>query len=103
MSGAKNCSTYQSEKALLLTDDAHHDTIPGLFIDESEVAGAGHGATVGRLDENQVFYLMARGLSRKEAERLIVLGFITPVHEHITQDAVRERLDLLVDRKMGVR
>lgn len=100
--GAKGCTTYQSEKALLLTDDAHHDTIPGLFIHDSEVAGAGHAATVGQLDEAQIFYLMTRGLTRAQASRMIVRGFIGPVVDHITSDAVRAQVERLVDRKLGV-
>lgn len=102
MHGAKNCSTYQSEKALLLTEEAHHDTIPGLFIDESDVTGAGHGATVGQLDQNQVFYLMSRGLSRTQAQQMIVTGFMAPVMDRITSGAVRTQLEELVNRKLGV-
>jgi Fe-S cluster assembly protein SufD len=100
--GAKGCSTYQNERALLLTDDAHHDTIPGLYIDESEVNGAGHGATVGQIDQDQVFYLMSRGLSRPLATRMIVTGFITPILNRIASEPARRKLEALVDRKLGV-
>lgn len=101
--GAKNCKTYQSEKALLLTEDAHHDTIPGLFIDENDVEGAGHGATVGQMDQNQVFYLMARGLTRAQAQRMIVTGFIAPILDRISSDTLRTMVEQLVDRKLGVK
>ena len=73
--GAHGSAADQNGHAMLLSERAHVDAIPGLEIDADDVI-AGHGATVGQLDEEQLFYLMSRGLSRTVAERLIVSGFL---------------------------
>lgn len=75
--GAKNTNGYFDSKVLLF-DDAKGKSVPSLEIDENEVK-AGHGSTIGRPDENQLFYLQSRGLSEKEAERLIISGFFEPI------------------------
>jgi Fe-S cluster assembly protein SufD len=60
-----------------------------------------HGATAGPLERDQVFYLMARGIPRKEAERVIVAGFLDPVVSRIPIEAVRDRIHATIERKMG--
>lgn len=75
--GAKNTNGYFDSKVLLF-DDAKGRSVPSLEIDENEVK-AGHGSTIGRPDENQLFYLQSRGLSEKEAEQLIIGGFFQPI------------------------
>ena len=74
--GAKNANGYFNSKVLLF-DDAKGRSVPSLEIDENEVK-AGHASTIGRPDENQLFYLQSRGISEKEAEALIISGFFTP-------------------------
>lgn len=98
---AKNCSTYQRQQALVLSDKARADSIPALIINEYEVAGAGHAATVGQLDEEQLFYLMARGLSRKEATKMLVLAFLGPVLEQIPVEELREEMTSLMAEKVN--
>lgn len=99
---AKNCSTYQKQQALVLSEKARADSIPALIIDENEVAGAGHAATVGKLDEEQLFYLMARGLSRKQAIHMLVMAFLTPVLDQIpVQELKDEMTRLMAEKVMG--
>jgi len=88
--GAKNTDTFFREDALLLSDTAKAEAIPSLEIDENEVK-AGHASTVGPVDEEQLFYLMSRGITRKEAESLVVKGFLFPVLEKLSD---KEKLDL---------
>jgi Fe-S cluster assembly protein SufD len=99
-SGALNCSTYQKQQALVLSDKARADSIPALIIDESDVAGAGHASTVGKLDEDQLFYLMARGLSRKQAINMLVMAFLSPVLDQIPVEELQEELTRLMAEKV---
>jgi Fe-S cluster assembly protein SufD len=98
---AYNSSTYQKQQALVLSDKARADSIPALIIDENEVAGAGHAATVGKLDEEQLFYLMARGLSRKQAVQMLVMAFLAPVLDQIPVEEMREELTRLMGEKVN--
>lgn len=91
--GAKNTNGYFDSKVLLF-DDAKGKSVPSLEIDENEVK-AGHGSTIGRPDEEQLFYLQSRGLSEKEAEQLIIGGFFEPI---ITMLPEKDRS--LVKKKM---
>jgi Fe-S cluster assembly protein SufD len=86
---AQKTNAYQENRNLLLSPKAHADSIPGLEIEANDVRCT-HGATIGQVDREQLFYLMARGLSRAEAERLIVRGFFQDVLERIELEPVRE-------------
>jgi Fe-S cluster assembly protein SufD len=97
---ARNCSTYQRQQALVLSGQARADSIPALIIDENEVVGAGHAATVGKLDEEQIFYLMARGLSRQEAIQLLVMAFLSPVLDQIPVAELRAEMTRLMGEKV---
>jgi Fe-S cluster assembly protein SufD len=88
---AQKTNAYQENRNLLLSPKAHVDSIPGLEILANDVRCT-HGTTQGRIDREQLFYLMARGLPRAEAERLIVRGFFTDVLDRIALDPVREAL-----------
>ncbi|MBX6377723.1 MAG: SufD family Fe-S cluster assembly protein, partial [Clostridia bacterium] len=87
--GARESSAHQREQTLLLSERARTDAIPSLIIDENAVR-AGHAATTGPIDREQVFYMMSRGLTEQQATRLIVEGFFAPVVEGIPVDAVRK-------------
>jgi Fe-S cluster assembly protein SufD len=89
--GAQKTNAYQENRNLLLSNEAHADSIPGLEIMANDVRCT-HGATLGRIDREELFYLMARGLSRAEAERLIVRGFFQDVLDRIELEPVREAL-----------
>ncbi len=97
--GAQGTNSDLRDAALHLSDKARSDSIPGLEIDANEVK-AGHGSTSGQIDEEQLFYLMARGLSREVATQMIVLGFFSAVVERIPLDDVQERVLELIQAKM---
>ena len=96
---ANHTDAYQKNDNLLLSERAHADTLPGLEIQAHEVRCT-HGATAGKIDAEQVFYLMSRGLPYTEAEKLIVDGFFEPVMERIPLESVREELSALITRKL---
>ena len=96
---ANHTDAYQKNDNLLLSERAHADTLPGLEIQAHEVRCT-HGATAGKIDAEQVFYLMSRGLPYTEAEKLIVEGFFKPVMERIPLESVREELSASVTRKL---
>jgi Fe-S cluster assembly protein SufD len=88
---AQKTNAYQENRNLMLSTKAHADSIPGLEILANDVRCT-HGATLGQVDREQLFYLMARGLSRAEAERLIVRGFFQDILDRIELEPVRETL-----------
>jgi Fe-S cluster assembly protein SufD len=98
--GAQRTDAYQANRNLLLSPTARADSIPGLEILANDVRCT-HGATVGTLDLEQLYYLMTRGLGRGDAERLIVEGFFAPVLDRIPLASVREQLDGVIQAKIG--
>lgn len=97
---ANHTDAYQKNDNLLLSERAHADTLPGLEIQAHEVRCT-HGATAGKIDAEQIFYLMSRGLPYTEAEKLIVEGFFEPVMERIPLESVRKELNTSITRKLG--
>ncbi|MFQ5594306.1 MAG: Fe-S cluster assembly protein SufD [Anaerolineae bacterium] len=97
--GAQNVASYLHEKTLVLSDNARADAIPSLEIEANEVR-ASHGATISKVDPDQLFYLMAHGLPEQEATRLIVNGFFEPVMERIPLESVREHLRAEISDKV---
>ncbi len=98
--GAQKTDGYQANRNLILSRQARADSIPGLEILADDVRCT-HGATVGQLEEEPVFYLMSRGLPRPEAERLVVDGFFAPIMQRIPFEGVRERFARMIDGKLG--
>jgi Fe-S cluster assembly protein SufD len=98
--GAQKTDAYQENRNLLLSRQAHADSIPGLEIEANDVRCT-HGATIGQIDKLQLFYLMSRGLSREDAERIIVRGFFQPILDRIGSDEVRETLAAELEARMG--
>ena len=96
---ANYTDAYQKNDNLLLSERAHADTLPGLEIQAHEVRCT-HGATAGKIDADQVFYLMSRGVSYAQAEKLIVDGFFEPVMERIPLESVREELSASIAHKL---
>jgi len=97
--GAQRTDAYQANRNLLLSDQARADSIPGLEILANDVRCT-HGATIGYVDPEHLYYLMARGLPRAQAERLIVEAFFEPVIARIPLETVRERLRGEIERKI---
>lgn len=98
--GATKANGQQTERVLMLSPKARGDANPILLIDEDDVK-AGHAASVGQVNAEQVYYLMSRGISRAEAERLIIYGFLDPVVSEIPLEELREKLQRILERKLG--
>jgi Fe-S cluster assembly protein SufD len=96
---ARGTDTFLGEFSMLLAKTARSVTIPSLEIDQPDVRRAMHSSSVGPIDENQVFYLMSRGLTRAAARKVIVLGFLDPVVARIPLPEAQERLRGLLERK----
>ncbi|RKL65484.1 Fe-S cluster assembly protein SufD [Salipaludibacillus neizhouensis] len=97
--GATKSNSEQTERVLMLSEKARGDANPILLIDEDDVT-AGHAASVGKIDPMQMFYLMSRGLSKRESERLIIHGFLAPVVNALPIDSVKEQLYDVIERKV---
>ena len=94
-------STYELNRNLLLTDGARADSVPNLEIETGKIEGAGHASASGRFDDEQLFYLQARGLDESTARRLVVRGFLNEVVQKIGVPAVAERLNDSLDTALG--
>lgn len=97
--GATKANGEQTERLLILSSKARGDANPILLIDEDDVK-CGHAASVGRIDELQLYYLMSRGVTRREAERMIIRGFLDPVVAEIPVERVQNRLKEAIERKL---
>lgn len=89
--GAQKTDGFQANRNLLLSKGARADSIPGLEIEADDVRCT-HAAALSQLEEEPIFYLMSRGVPRKDAERLVVNGFFMPIMDRIPFEGVRERL-----------
>ena len=98
---AQQTDGYQRNDSLLLSSTARCDAIPGLEIEADDVRCT-HGATAGRVDVEQVFYAMCRGLTEYEARHMIVQGFFQTEADRIPVELVRDTLDKAVERKLGI-
>ncbi|OFU53543.1 MULTISPECIES: Fe-S cluster assembly protein SufD [Corynebacterium] len=99
---ATGTDTYELNRNLLLTEGARADAVPNLEIETGEIAGAGHAATVGRFDDDQLFYLLSRGIPEDVARRLVVRGFFNEVINLIPVESIRERLTSLIDHELEI-
>ncbi|MBS4178539.1 Fe-S cluster assembly protein SufD [Lederbergia citrea] len=97
--GASGANAVQESRVLMLSEKARGDANPILLIDEDDVM-AGHAASVGRVDPMQLYYLMSRGITKAEAERLIIHGFLAPVVEKLPIEAVKRQLIDLIERNL---
>ena len=97
--GTKSIANQES-RVLMLSENARGDANPILLIDEDDVE-AGHSASVGRVDPEQLYYLMSRGISRTEAERLVIHGFLDPVVRELPIEDVKRQLREVIERKVS--
>lgn len=100
--GAKGCGCFLKQNTLMISSGARADAIPGLFIEDDDVARGGHAATTGKINEDELFYLQSRGLTRAQATKLIVDGFFKPLVDAVELPSLRRELQSLIDRKLGV-
>lgn len=98
---AEGTDTYELNRNLLLTDGARADSVPNLEIETGEIAGAGHASATGRFDDEQLFYLQARGIPEDEARRLVVRGFFASVVARIGVPEVQEHLMAAIERELA--
>ena len=98
--GAHRTDAYQKVRNLLLNDDAEANWMPGLEILADDVRCT-HGATSGQMDEEELFYMLSRGIPRREAQQLIVFGFLNEVIERLGNEAIGEELREMVRRKFA--
>lgn len=99
--GSKATISRLEEHALHLNPNARSDSIPGLKIDTNDVQRAGHASTSGQIDEEQLFYMLSRGIKKAEAVHMIVMGFFEPVLDRVPVEDLRERLVGLVESKIA--
>lgn len=99
MHGATKANAEQESRVLMLSEKSRGDANPILLIDEDDVT-AGHAASVGRVDPTQLYYLMSRGISKAEAERLVIHGFLAPVVTNLPIEGVKKQLTEVIERKV---
>jgi Fe-S cluster assembly protein SufD len=99
---ATGTDTFETNRNLVLTDGARADSVPNLEIETGEIVGAGHASATGRFDDEQLFYLQARGIPEDQARRLIVRGFFGELIQKIAVPAVRERLTDAIEHELEI-
>jgi Fe-S cluster assembly protein SufD len=97
---AEGTDTYELNRNLILTDGARADSVPNLEIETGEIAGAGHAAATGRFDDEQLFYLMSRGVPEGDARRLVVRGFFASIVSRIGVPEVVDQLMAAIDAEL---
>ncbi|PZU46294.1 MAG: Fe-S cluster assembly protein SufD [Arsenicicoccus sp.] len=99
---AEGIDTYELNRNLVLTDGARADSVPNLEIETGDIAGAGHASSTGRFDDEQLFYLMSRGITEDEARRLVVRGFFADIIAKIGVPEVVETLMTAIDEELSL-
>ncbi len=100
---ATGTDTFEVNRNLVLTDGARADSVPNLEIETGEIVGAGHASATGRFDDEQLFYLRARGIPEAQARRLVVRGFFNEIIAKIAvPPEVRERLTDAIERELAI-
>lgn len=97
---AAGTDSYEQNRNLVLTEGTRADSIPNLEIETGDILGAGHASATGRFDDEQLFYLQARGISEAEARRLVVIGFLSEIVQHIGNVELEERLHLAIEAEL---
>ncbi|MCE7010693.1 Fe-S cluster assembly protein SufD [Kibdelosporangium philippinense] len=97
---AEGTETFELNRNLVLTDGARADSVPNLEIETGEIAGAGHASATGRFDDEQLFYLQARGIPEEQARRLVVRGFFHEILVKIGVPELRERLEAAIEAEL---
>jgi Fe-S cluster assembly protein SufD len=98
---AEGTDTYELNRNLLLSDGARADSVPNLEIETGEIVGAGHASTTGRFDDEQLFYLMSRGIALADARRLVVRGFFNEIVSEIGSEEIQSRLMDRIDNELA--
>lgn len=99
---AEGTDTFELNRNLVLTDGARADSVPNLEIETGEIVGAGHASATGRFDDEQLFYLQARGIPEDQARRLVIRGFFGEIIAKIAVPELRERLEAAVEAELEI-
>ncbi len=99
---AQGIDTYELNRNLVLSDGARADSIPNLEIETGDIAGAGHASSTGRFDDEQLFYLMSRGIDEHEARRLVVRGFFADIIVKIGVPEIVETLMAAIEEELAL-
>ncbi|GAA1480739.1 Fe-S cluster assembly protein SufD [Gordonia sinesedis] len=97
---AEGTDTFELNRNLVLTDGARADSVPNLEIETGEIVGAGHASATGRFDDEQLFYLQARGIPEDQARRLVIRGFFREIIARISVPDLRDRLEAAVEKEL---
>lgn len=97
---ADGTDTYELNRNLVLTEGTRADSVPNLEIENGEIEGAGHASATGRFDDEQLFYLMSRGVSEYDARRLVVLGFFAELVNQIGIESVQDHLMEAIEEEL---
>ncbi len=97
---ATGTDSYEQNRNLVLTDGTRADSVPNLEIETGDIEGAGHASATGRFDDEQLFYLMARGIREDEARRLVVRGFLTDIVQKIGSPELEARLTAAIEAEL---
>ena len=98
---AVGTDSYEQNRNLVLTEGTRADSIPNLEIENGDILGAGHASATGRFDDEQLFYLQARGISEAEARRLVVIGFLAEIVQKIGNAELEQRLHAAIERELA--
>ncbi|WP_040867451.1 Fe-S cluster assembly protein SufD [Nocardia exalbida] len=98
---AEGTDTFEVNRNLVLTDGARADSVPNLEIETGEIVGAGHASATGRFDDEQLFYLRARGIPEDAARRLVVRGFFHEIIQKIAVPEIRDRLEAAIEAELA--
>ena len=99
-SDAVGTDSYEANRNLVLTEGARADSIPNLEIETGDIQGAGHASATGRFDDEQLFYLQARGIAEEEARRLVVIGFLAEIVQRIGIPDLEAQLTAAIEREL---
>ncbi len=97
---AVGTDSYEANRNLVLTDGARADSVPNLEIETGDIQGAGHASATGRFDDEQLFYLQARGIDEEQARRLVVIGFLAEIVQKLGIPALEEELSAAIERDL---
>jgi Fe-S cluster assembly protein SufD len=98
---AAGTDTYEQNRNLVLSEGTRADSVPNLEIETGDILGAGHASATGRFDDEQLFYLQARGITEREARRLVVLGFLSEIVQKVDTGPLQDRLKLAIEAELA--
>ena len=98
---APGTDSYEQNRNLVLSEGTRADSIPNLEIETGEILGAGHASATGRFDDEHLFYLESRGIPEEEARRIVVLGFLSEIVQHIGDPSLQERLQAALEAELA--